>query len=68
MRSTRRKHGVRMTKLNRDVCFAAIMKTVPYSGFIMSAWESKGQMVLSGLSQITKFLKERSTTEEDRYE
>ena len=41
-RSTQSKPGVRVIKLNRDVWFAAIMKTVLYSGFIMSAWELKG--------------------------
>ena len=52
VRSTRRKHGVRVTKLNRDVCFAAIMKTVLYSGFIMSALESKGRPRANGSVRI----------------
>ena len=52
MQSTRRKHGVRVTKLNRDICYAAIMKTVLYSGFIMSARESKGRPRANGFIRI----------------
>ena len=41
MHSTQRKPGLRVTKLNRDLCFAVIMKTVLYRVFIMSEWELK---------------------------